>query len=123
MSTKPKAELAREHLDRARSAIEEADATEAVTWLLAALEAAIVALAQADGLETPTQHWKKAQVATQLYVKGRLVQDFADTLDMLNDGRKIAVYEGEDPDLGDSSFESLLKEVDSAVVAAEEASK
>jgi hypothetical protein len=123
VSPKPKAELAREHLDRARSAIAEADATEAVTWLLAALEAAVVALAQAEGLEVPTHHWKKAQVATQLHEKGLLDQDFAATLDMLNDGRKVAVYEGEEPELGEATFESLFAEVESAVVAAEEASQ
>ncbi len=38
-------------------------ATQAVTWLLAALEAAVVAIAETEGLEAPTHHWKKAQVA------------------------------------------------------------
>jgi hypothetical protein len=48
---------------------------------------------------------------------------FADMLDMLNDGRKVAVYEGEEPELGAATFESLLADVESAVVAAEEASQ
>lgn len=122
VSRKPKAQLAREHLDRAQSAIEEPDATEAVTWLLAALEAAIVALAEVEGLEIPTHHWKKAQVATALHTKGLLAQDFAGTLDLLNDGRKVAVYEGEDPELGGTSLEDLLIEVESAVLTAEQAS-
>jgi hypothetical protein len=123
VSPKPKAQLAREHLGRAQDAIEEGDATEAVTWLLAALEAAVVALAEIEGLEVPTHHWKKAQVATQLHAKGLLAQDFAGTLDMLNDGRKVAVYEGEDPELGSASLEDLLAEVESAVAAAKGASR
>ena len=41
VSPKPKSELAREHLGRAAEGVAEEDSTEAVTWLLAALEAAI----------------------------------------------------------------------------------
>lgn len=122
MSPKSKVELAREHLHRALDGAREGDSTEVVTWLLAALEAAIVAIAQAHGIETPTQHWKKAQVATDLHATGVLEVDYADTLDVLNAGRKLAVYEGDDPDLGESSLEDLVAAVESAVIAAEAAS-
>jgi hypothetical protein len=94
-----------------------------VTWLLAALETAIVAVAQAQGLGTPTHHWKKAEDAKALHEAGVLPADYSDTLDLLNAGRKAAIYEGEDPDLGGSSFDDLLAEVESAVVAAEEAAQ
>lgn len=119
MSPKPKTQLAREHLGRAASAVEDEDATEAVTWLLAALEAAVVALAAAEGLEAPTHHWKKAQVATRLHVDGIVARDFANTLDMLNNARKVAVYEGEEPDLGGNTLSGLLADVESVVFVAE----
>lgn len=119
MSPKPKAELAREHLERAMSGVNDNDSTEAVTWLLAALEAAIVAIAEAQGLETPTQHWKKAQVAKDLHAAGIVPANYSETLDLLNAGRKLAVYEGDEPDLGESSLEDLVAAVESAVAAAE----
>lgn len=120
MSPKAKAELAREHLDRALHGVDADDATEAVTWLLAALEAAIVAVAESQGIETPTHHWKKAQIATELHATGHVPVDYSATLDLLNAARKIAVYEGEDPDLAGSSLDRLVAEVETAVLAAEE---
>lgn len=45
--------------------------------------------------------------------------DFAPTLRTLNDARKKAVYEGEEPDLGDESLEDLATDVESAVDLAE----
>jgi hypothetical protein len=57
MSPKPKAQLAREHLDRALPAVTAEDFTEAVAWLFAALEAAIVAVAEQHGIDTQKQHW------------------------------------------------------------------
>ena len=122
VSPRPKAELAREHLERALKGVNENDSTEAVTWLLAALEAAIVAIAEAQGLQTPTDHWKKAQVAKDLHAAGVVATDFSATLDLLNAGRKLAVYEGDEPDLGASSVEDLVAAVESAVAAAEDAS-
>lgn len=95
------------------------DSTEAVTWLLAALEAAVVAVAETEGLPIPTQHWKKAQVAADLYASGAFRGNHAELLDVLNAGRKVAVYDGDAPDLGDSSLEDLALEVEAAVVDAE----
>ncbi|MFN2470996.1 MAG: hypothetical protein ABR583_08410 [Gaiellaceae bacterium] len=46
MSPKRRSRLAREHLERALVAVHGEDVTEAVTWLFAALEAAIVAVAE-----------------------------------------------------------------------------
>ena len=70
-------------------------------------------------METPTHHWKKAEVATELYERGRVSEDYAGTLDLLNAARKRAVYEGDPPDLEDASLDDLLAKVEAAVVAAE----
>jgi hypothetical protein len=119
MAPKDKAVLAREHLERALPAVVAEDYTEAVTWLFAALEAAIVAVADVHGIDTKKQHWKKAEVARQLHESGSLPYDFSDTLTVLNGARKTAVYEGEEPDLGDQSLEDLAGDVEAAVELAE----
>ena len=119
MSPKAKAQLAREHLDRALPAVSGDDYTEAVTWLFAALEAAIVAIADRQGIDTQKQHWKKAEVAKRMYESGVLPQDFSDSLDILNEARKVAVYEGDEPDLGRHSLEDIAADVEAAVELAE----
>lgn len=121
VSPKAKSVLAREHLERALPAVQSEDHTEAVTWLFAALEAAVVAIAEANGLDTQKQHWKKAEVAEQLHQCGVLSHDFSGTLGALNDARKVAVYEGEEPDLGDQSLEDIAADVEVAVGLAEQA--
>jgi len=69
MAPRSKAVLAREHLDRALPAVAAEDHTEAVAWLFVSLEAAIVAVADAQGLDTRKAHWKKAEVATELHTQ------------------------------------------------------
>ena len=120
MSPKAKVQLAREHLDRALPAVTAEDYTEAVTWLFAALEAAIVAVAERHGIDTQKQHWKKAEVAKQLHDSGFLPHDFSDSLDTLNEALKVAVYEGDEPDLGDQSLEDIAADVETAVELAEQ---
>ncbi len=122
MSPKAKTQLAREHLERALHAVTAEDYTEAVTWLFAALEAAIVAVADHHAIDTRKQHWKKAEVAKELHDSGLLSHDFSDTLDLLNEARKVAVYEGDEPDLGDQSLEDIAADVKMAVDLAEQAS-
>lgn len=119
MSPKAKAQLARDHLARALPAVTAEDYTEAVTWLFAALEAAIVAVADRHGLDTKKQHWKKAEVAKELHESGVLPHDFSNTLDILNEARKVAVYEGDEPDLGAESLEDIATDVEAAVEHAE----
>jgi hypothetical protein len=121
VSPKAKSELAREHLNRALPAVTAEDYTEAVTWLFASLEAAIVAVAEQHGLNTEKQHRKKAEVAEALYREKHLSADYSDLLDTLNHSRKEAVYEGEEPDLGERSLEDVAIEVESAVEEAEAA--
>lgn len=120
MSPKAKAQLAREHLERALPAVTAEDYTEAVTWLFAALEAAIVAIAERHGIDTKKRHAKKAEAAKQLHDSGSLPHDFSDTLDILNEARKVAVYEGDEPDLGDQSLEDIAADVEKAVELAEQ---
>lgn len=119
MSPKTKSQLAREHLDRALPAIDAGDNTEAVTWFFAPLEAAVVAVAERHGIDTKRQHWKKAEVSRQLYEEGHMPQDFSEILDILNDSRKVAVYEGEEPDLREHNLEDLAAAIETAVEFAE----
>lgn len=118
MSPKAKAQLARDHLDRALAVVSAEDQTEIVTWLFAAPEAAIVAVADPPRIDTKKQHWRKAEVAKELYDSGVLARDFSGALDLL-DARKIVVYEGDEPDLGDQTLEDLAADTEAAVELAE----
>jgi uncharacterized protein YutE (UPF0331/DUF86 family) len=113
--------LAREHLDRGLVGVTAADSTEAVTWLFLALEAAIVAVADQQGIDTKKQHWKKAEVAQELHRRGVLPHDFSSTLRLLNEARKVATYEGDEPDLYGQSLEDISADVETAVELAEKA--
>jgi HEPN domain-containing protein len=119
VSPKAKAQLAREHLERALPAVSADDYTEAVTWRFAALEAAIVAVAERHGIDTPKQHWKKAEAGEKLHRSGVLSHDLSETLAVLNEARKVAVYEGDEPELGSRSLESIAGEVEATVEVAE----
>ena len=119
VSPKTKQQLAREHLDRALPAVASQDYTDAVTWLFVSLEAAIAALAEQHGVSIEPNHWRKAEAAEQLYAQGTITTNFAPALRTLNEARKEAVYDGEDPDFGEQSLEDLASEVESAVDLAE----
>jgi len=101
MSPQAKSDLARQHFTRARGAFEAGDLVVGVTFLHLSAEAAIVALAEQHGIPTERQHWRKAEAATELNVRGVLSTDLSPILGMLNQTRKDAGYEGEDPNLGD----------------------
>jgi len=59
MAGKPKHVLAREHLDSALHDIENGDERGAVNALFCAAEAAVVAVAEAEGLDAKRDHrWK-----------------------------------------------------------------
>lgn len=92
-----------------------------VTFLHLAAEAAVVALSDRNGIATERQHWRKAEAATELHSRGVLSSDLSPMLDLLNQARKDAGYEGEDPDFGDWTSESLLSTVENAVQTAEKA--
>jgi hypothetical protein len=92
-----------------------------VTFLPLAAEAAVVALAELNGIATERQHWRKGEAATELHTRGILPTDLGPMLELLNQVRKDAGYEGEDPDFGDWTSEELLSTVEDAVHTAERA--
>jgi hypothetical protein len=120
VSPRAKHELAREHLDRGLAGVSANDATEAVAWLFLSLEAAIVSVADKHGMDTKRQHWKKAEVAKDLYSQGALPQDFSSILQLLNEARKVATYEGDEPELEGQSLEDIAADVEIAVELAEQ---
>lgn len=79
-----------------------------------------MAVADRHGVDTKKQHWKKAEVAKELHESGALPHDFSRTLKILNEARKVAVYEGEEPDLGGRSLEDIAADVETAVELAEQ---
>jgi hypothetical protein len=121
MSPQSKASLAREHFTRASGAFAAGDPVAGVVFLHLAAEAAVVALSERHGIATERQHWRKGQAATELHTRGILSTDMGPILEMLNQARKDAGYEGEDPNFGDWTSEDLLSVVEGAVQTAEEA--
>jgi len=121
MSPQSKAGLAREHFTRASGAFEAGDPVVGVTFLHLAAEAAVVALSELNGIVTERQHWRKGEAATELHTRGILSADLAPILELLNQARKDAGYEGEDPNFGAWTSEELLSTVEDAVQTAEDA--
>ena len=119
MSPKAKEVLAREHLDRGLRGIAAGDATEAVSWLFLSLEAAIVAVADVHGIDTKKQHPAKADAAAELHRTGVLRHDFSATLRILNEARKVATYEGDEPQFEGRTLEDIAIDVETAVELAE----
>jgi hypothetical protein len=71
------------------------------------------------GVTIEPKHWKKVDAADELYAQRAVPVDFAPALRTLNEARKKAVYEGEEPDLGDQSLEDLAIDIELAVDLAE----
>lgn len=92
-------------------------------FLHLAAEAAIVALAEREGIDTEKRHDKKAEAALELYRRGVVGDDLSESLRSLNQARKDATYEGEDPELGSDELESLAARIETVVEAAEKASQ
>jgi uncharacterized protein (UPF0332 family) len=118
MSPKNKRQLAREHLEAARSAVAEERLNDAVNALFYAGEAAVVALADQNEIDTKKHHGLKADAATELHKKGVLSEDYGRVLRILNQARKDIWYEGEEPEL-DGELEDLVAQVEGLVKAAE----
>jgi hypothetical protein len=78
-----------------------------------------VSVADKHGLDTRKQHWRKAEVAQQLYKRGVLPNDYSDSLRVLNEARKVATYEGDEPDFEGESLEDIAADVAAAVELAE----
>lgn len=121
MSPKEKRQLAREHFEAAQAAMEEERIHEAINALFYAAEAAVVALADEQQIDTKKHHALKADAASELHEKGVLAQDYGPVLRVLNQARKDIWYEGEEPELG-GDLKDLIAEVD-VLVSMAEASK
>ncbi|HMJ04483.1 MAG TPA: HEPN domain-containing protein [Conexibacter sp.] len=120
MSPKPKHELAREHLERASTAIAAGDVVVAITFLHLAAEAAVVTLAEREGIPTQKSHAKKATAAHELHERNVVADDLRPILMMLNQARKDAGYEGEDPELDERQLVDIADRIDAVVSRAEE---
>lgn len=62
-------------------------------------------------------------MAKDLHAAKVLQSEYSGTLDTLNAARKVAVYEGDPPNLEEESLEDLVAEVETAVETAEKASE
>ncbi|MBA3866376.1 MAG: HEPN domain-containing protein [Solirubrobacterales bacterium] len=123
MASKPKVEVAREHLSKAQDEAAGGDLRDAVQWSFASLEAAIDALAEKHDISIDEKHWRRSEAATELADKGVLPKDLSDLHRLLNEERKAMFYEGEDPELGELSIEDVLAEIETAVEIAEAGAK
>ena len=119
VASRPKHEIAREHLELGLGDIEKGDDRGAVSALFYAAEAAIVAVAEAHGVDTKRNHRMKADAASELHSSGVLDEDFGPLLRTLNQQRKDVWYEGEDPDFGDETLEDVAERVRGLIEAAE----
>jgi hypothetical protein len=120
VSPKPKHELAREHLERGLRAIDAGDVVVAITFLHLAAEAAVVTLAEQEGIATQRSHVKKAAAAHELHERRLVADDLGPVLRMLNQARKDAGYEGEDPDLDEHELADVARRIGAVVDRAEE---
>jgi len=119
MSAKPKVEVAREHLAKAREEADGGDLRDAVQWAFASPEAAIDALAESQGIAIDEQHWKRTEAARELHKRGVLPKDLSGLHRELNELRKGVFYEGDELEAGDLSIEDTLTDVETAVEIAE----
>ena|ERR1700742_1115189 len=92
MTSKPKVEVAREHLTKAQEEAAAGDLRDAVQWSFASLEAAIDALAKKHGITIGEQHLRRRDAATELRGKGVLPKDPSELHQLLNDERKAMFY-------------------------------
>lgn len=120
MSPKARHQLAREHLATARRELADESVVATIMFLHLSAEAAIVALAEHEGIDTKRRHDLKADAAHELFERGVVSDDLSETLRALNQARKDATYEGDDPEYELDDLEALLQRVDAVVVIAEQ---
>jgi hypothetical protein len=123
VSPKAKHELGREHLTTAQRELSEGAIIPAITFLHLAAEAAVVSLAEQQGIDTEKRHDKKAEAAHELFRRGVLSDDLSEPLRALNQARKDATYEGEDPGFSEEALGALSERIETTVVAAEKAAR
>ena len=71
MSPKAKVVVARQHLTKAQEEADGGDLRDAVQWAFAALEAAIDALAEPQGIAIDEKHWKRTAAAQAVAIAER----------------------------------------------------
>jgi len=120
MAPKAKHTLAREHLTTAQREPAEGAILPAIMFLHLAAEPAVVSLAEGEGIDTKKRHDRKADAAQELLRRGPVPEDLSEALRSLNQVRKDATYEGEDPNLDADELEAFSEQVEAIVVAAEE---
>jgi hypothetical protein len=123
MSGKPKVQVAREHLTKARDEAAGGDVQDAVQWGFASLEAAIDALAGQRNIAIEQKHWRRAEAAQQLHQDRLLPKDLSGLPGTLNEARKAVFYLGEEPDLRGRSIDDALDDIEEAVSIAEAEAK
>ncbi len=106
--------------DRALAAIDAGDVVVAITFLHLAAEAAVVTLAEREGIPTQKSHVKKAAAAHELHERHLVADDLRPVLMMLNQARKDAGYEGEDPELDAQQLGEVAGRIAAVVSRAEE---
>jgi hypothetical protein len=119
MSSKPKVEVAREHLTKAQEEADGGDLRDAVQWAFASLEATIDALAEPRGIEIDEKHWKRTGAAGELHRRGVLPEDLTELHRELNELRKGVFYEGDELEPDDISIDDTLTQIETAVEIAE----
>ena len=77
-----------------------------------ALENAVVAAAIVLGIRWEKDHWKKADLAAQLFDRGEVKKDIRSLLRRLNDVRKDISYEEPGPELAEIDLEELVGELE-----------
>jgi HEPN domain len=120
MAPKEKHTLAREHLTTAQRELAAGAIVPAIMFLHLAAEAAVVSLADREGIDTKKRHDRKADAARELFRRGVVPEDLSEPLRSLNQVRKDATYEGEDPELDVDELEALSEQVEAIVIRAEE---
>lgn len=93
----------------------------AIMFLHLAAEAAVVSLAEREGIDTMRRHDRKADAAHELFRRGIVSEDLSESLRSLNQVRKDATYEGEDPEVSEKDLTALSERIERIVVAAEAA--
>ena len=119
VSPKDKLTLARDHLALARDEADDGRLGPATAMLLHAAEAVIDALAAQRGIPSSPHHWRRGEIASELYSAGVLPADESPLIRLLNDQRKRFAYDGDEPDFDGDDFESVYQRVAAIVAVAE----
>jgi len=116
-------EAARDHLDLAKEQWERAacdswtpqDPASCVTNAFYAYENLLVAVAEAHGKQWVKNHYKKAELAAQLFKARILAADVSDTVLRMNDLRKDVSYGEPGYELAQADLEDIVSDLEKFV--------